>query len=92
VWAWVSVMLDCRAPDWVSLLEQLDGTGAKTAVMSFGPNGVLARTTTTRPLLYSQFIACFLKKTLEQPPQSTRLTEFRSQYWPCRIAVIEETF
>jgi RHS repeat-associated protein len=34
-------------------VEELDGSANKTAVMTFGPNGVLARTTATRTLLYS---------------------------------------
>jgi RHS repeat-associated protein len=34
-------------------VEELDGSGNKAAVMTFGPSGVLARTTATRTLLYS---------------------------------------
>ena len=34
-------------------VEELNGTGTKTAVMTFGPNGVLARTTASRTLLYT---------------------------------------
>ena len=33
--------------------RELDGTGTKTAVMTFGPNGVLARTISSRTLLYT---------------------------------------
>ena len=33
-------------------VEEVDGSGNKTAVMTFGPNGVLARTTSSRTLLY----------------------------------------
>lgn len=34
-------------------VEEMDGSGSKTAVMTFGPDGVLARTTSTRTLLYT---------------------------------------
>jgi len=39
--------------DGASPVEELDGTGAKTAVMTFGPNGPLARTDASRTLLYT---------------------------------------
>jgi RHS repeat-associated protein len=34
-------------------VEELDGSGVKSAVMTFGPHGVLARTTASRTLLYT---------------------------------------
>ena len=40
--------------DGDKMVEELNGSGTKTAVMTFGPNGVLARTDASRTLLYTQ--------------------------------------